>query len=306
MNMHQYIVKLKQSQFNYFQPYYKYEILTNTKVKKQLPIKVDNKYIKVFPLLKLKMFIKIEVDAKQIDKKLNYEMKITIIFQILFLIIFSIISYFLARLSLKPMQDTISHMDRFVKDLIHDLNTPITSIILNTKMLEKTIGENKQLNRINQSVNDISSLYENLDMILDEYNIKKSTVNIKKLVDSMAQTYKLMYPNIEFKIKCEDNNINSNEKALRRILDNILSNACKYSNDNNAKINIIFRENQLTIEDNGKGMEYPKKIFERSYKENEKGHGIGMHIVHRLCVALDIDITVDSVQNKGTIIVLKF
>jgi two-component system OmpR family sensor kinase len=306
MNMHQYIVKLKQSQFNYSQPHFKYEFLKNFSKRKQLPEKVDDQYIKVFPILKQKMFIKVSVDDTIIDTKLNREMRITIIFQILILIVFLIISYILARISLRPMQDTISHMDRFIKDLIHDLNTPITSISLNSKMLQKEIGDNKKLNRINQSVNDISSLYENLDMILDEQSIDKSSVNIKNLIENITQTYKLMYPNIKFNIKSEDNNISSNEKALRRIVDNILSNACKYSKDKDAKIDITFRHNHLSIKDNGKGMQYPKKIFERSYKEDEKGHGIGMHIVHRLCVALDIDITVESIQNQGTAIVLKF
>ncbi len=306
MNMHQYIVKLKQNEFNYIQDNYSYEFLSNVNVKKQLPVKVNNQYIKVFPILKHKMFVKISVDAKSIDAKLSYEMKMTIFFQFLLLMFFLIVSYILARISLRPMQDTISHMDRFLKDLIHDLNTPITSISLNTRMLEKEIGENKKLNRIKQSVNDISSLYENLDMILDEINMEISSVNIKNIIDHSVQTYKLMYPNIEFDIDCKDITINSNEKALRRILDNILSNACKYSKESDAKIEISFDGINLIIKDNGKGMSYPQKIFERSYKENEKGHGIGMHIVHRLCVALDIEISIDSIPNIGTTIKLKF
>ena len=306
MNMHQYIVKLKQSQFNYTQEHYSYEFLPNSKVRKQLPKKIDDKYTKVFPILKQKMFLKISVDAKAIDDKLSYEMKMTIFFQILILLIFLVISYILARISLRPMQDTISHMDRFIKDLIHDLNTPITSISLNIKMLQKDIGDNKKLNRIKQSVNDISSLYENLDMILDEINIQKTQINIKDIIDQTVQTYKLMYPNILFEVDCKDIQINSNTKALKRILDNILSNACKYSKEKDAKIQIVFDGTTLTIKDNGKGMNYPQKIFERSYKEDEKGHGIGMHIVHRLCVALDIDISIDSVPNHGTKISLKF
>lgn len=306
MNMHQYIVKLKQSQFNYTQEHYSYEFLPNSKVRKQLPKKIDDKYTKVFPILKQKMFLKISVDAKAIDDKLSYEMKMTIFFQILILLIFLVISYILARISLRPMQDTISHMDRFIKDLIHDLNTPITSISLNIKMLQKDIGDNKKLNRIKQSVNDISSLYENLDMILDEINIQKTQINIKDIIEQTVQTYKLMYPNILFEVDCKDIQINSNTKALKRILDNILSNACKYSKEKDAKIQIVFDGTTLTIKDNGKGMNYPQKIFERSYKEDEKGHGIGMHIVHRLCVALDIDISIDSVPNHGTKISLKF
>ena len=60
----------------------------------------------------------------------------------------------------------------------------------------------------------------------------------------------------------------------------------------------------ITIEDNGKGMKYPQKIFERSYKENQIGHGIGMHIVHRLCSELNIKIKIKSIQNVGTTVEL--
>ncbi|MEA1914626.1 MAG: HAMP domain-containing sensor histidine kinase [Campylobacterota bacterium] len=306
MSMHQYIVQLKQSKFEYTQASYDYKLIHSIPVKQQLPQKIDNSYIKTFPHKKGEQYIKVIVEASSIDSSLDEKAKITIIFQIIMLLVFMIISYILARISLCPMQDTISHMDRFIKDLIHDLNTPITSILLNTKMLQKQLGDDKKVIRINQSVNDISALYQSLDMILDEVHLEKYPLKVQKCIENIVQTYQALYPNMHFNIHCDTTTINSNEKAMKRILDNILSNACKYAKSDDPKIDIKFDGKILSIIDNGKGMHYPQKIFERSYKEDEKGHGIGMHIVHRLCMALDIDIAVDSVPNEGTSISLTF
>ncbi len=47
-----------------------------------------------------------------------------------FSIYFASISFFLSRHALKAMQEAIIKLDNFSKDLIHDLNTPVTSILL--------------------------------------------------------------------------------------------------------------------------------------------------------------------------------
>ena len=85
-------------------------------------------------------------------------------------------------------------------------------------------------------------------------------------------------------------------------LNNILSNSCKYSIDDTPTVNIEFENDILTIKDNGKGIKYPQKIFERNYKEANNGHGIGMHIVYRLCDNLSHKIKIKSEENIGTTI----
>ena len=303
MNMHQYLFKLQQSGFRYTQEGYTYKKTNNAIVKKQLPQKQNQYYIKTFSnkfTVKLESYI---VDTKL--KKLKY---FTILLQAILLIIFAIISYVLARRSLKPMMDTISHLDRFTKDLIHDLNTPITSILLNTKMLKKDADEKvlKKINRIENSAKNISSLYENIETLLDDNILIKNEFDLSALISNTIEIYKLIYPNINFIFNEKSIQIYSNQNALKRIIDNIISNGCKYSLDTNPIINIEYKNNILSIKDNGKGIIYPQKVFERSYKENEHGHGIGMHIVHRLCDKLNIKIEIISEEYNGTEVKLQF
>lgn len=301
MNMHQYIAKLKQSNFTYTKKGYSYKYIENEKVKKQLPQKKGDFYYKAFS----RNFI-VYIKSHIVDDELKNIKSFTIILQILLISFFAFISFILAKRSLKPMIDTISHLDRFTKDLIHDLNTPITSILLNTKMLKKDINEKgmKKISRIENSANNISSLYANLEMILDEKSLLKDSFDLSIIINELVETYQTIYPNIKFNIPSTSILINSNKNAMKRIIDNIISNGCKYSIEDNPTIKIGYQNNTLTIQDNGKGIKYPKKIFERSYKEADLGHGIGMHIVYRLCSELSHKIDIKSEEHKGTIVTI--
>ncbi|MCK5110062.1 MAG: HAMP domain-containing histidine kinase [Arcobacteraceae bacterium] len=301
MNMHQYLTIVKQSNFSYIQDGFSYEAVKNAKVKKQLPQKEGNVYFKAFS----NHFI-VKIDASIVDKELQEIQNFTILLQVLLILFFAIISFALARKSLKPMVDTISHLDRFVSDLVHDLNTPVTSILLNTKMLKKNASDKelKKIDRIENSAKNISSLYANLEVLLNENTLIKEKFDLSVLITNIIEIYQSLYPNIKFEFLGEPIIVISNQNAMKRIIDNIISNACKYSIDDNPTIFIGFKNNTLTIKDNGKGIKYPEKIFERSYKETESGHGIGMHIVHRLCEQLSHKINIKS--ESGTIITILF
>lgn len=307
MKMHQYVMKLKQSNFTHTQKGYSFKIVDKNNFKYKLASKSNDTYKKTFPIYKGIQFVLVSTQSYIIDDELDDIKYFTIVSQIVLLALFFLISLYLAKLSIKPMRDTISHIDRFTKDLIHDLNTPITAIQLNTKMLKKQIQDEqllKKLQRIDTSTESILSLYENLEVILKD-KLPKEKLDLYPILEEKIEICNYKHPNIKIHLEKEKMLVNTNQKALHRIIDNILFNACKYSKEDST-IEIIFNHHTLTIKDNGKGMKYPKKIFERSYSEDEQGHGIGMHIVQRLCDNLDIKIDVVSKENIGTTIALKF
>jgi signal transduction histidine kinase len=96
------------------------------------------------------------------------------------------------------------------------------------------------------------------------------------------------------------------KKFFTRIVDNLLSNASKY-NKQKGKVSVIFNERQKSLEiiDTGKGIKNPKRVFERFYKEHERGVGIGLHIVKKLCDELEIVIYLDTVLGEGTVVKLE-
>jgi two-component system, OmpR family, sensor kinase len=67
-------------------------------------------------------------------------------------------------------------------------------------------------------------------------------------------------------------------------------------------VKVVYDESSmlLNIIDSGKGIKNPKRIFERFYKEQDRGIGIGLHIVKKLCDELGIKIGVQSILESGT------
>jgi two-component system OmpR family sensor kinase len=228
-----------------------------------------------------------------------------IVVQLLLLSLFALISLLLTNSALRPMKEMIFRLDKFTKDLIHDLNTPLTTIKLNLKLLEKDAGYsgNKALKRIRKSAYEISELHQNLTVLLEEDTFLLEEIDVCRVVAELLYDYETIYPSLHFKTACSTLKSNLNETALKQILHNLFSNACRYNRDN-GHINIWHEHRTLYIQDSGIGITNPKRIFERNYSE-QRSSGIGLDIVKRLCDAMKITINVAS-SDDGTTVSLTF
>jgi len=245
-----------------------------------------------------KFILKIIYSSKKFKADLDilrYKvLKISLV--ILFIMFF--FSLYFAKYSLKPIRNAVYLLEVFLKDLIHDLNTPVTSIMLNSRLLSKK-EPSLELERIELSAKSISSLYKNLEVLKNQASRKMSEINIKDIIEQRVKILQKLYPSIKIRLKLEDMILSTSEEAISRILDNILTNACKY-NKKNGEVVITANKNQIIIEDTGIGIKNTKRVFEQYYKENERGLGLGMNIVKRLCDELKIKIKIKSEINAGT------
>lgn len=223
----------------------------------------------------------------------------TIAFVLLFFISIAFAFY-----SLKPMKEALNLLETFLKDLIHDLNTPATSILLNAKLLKKR-GDFEEVQRIELSAKTIASLYKNLEFINSNSVSRDELVSLNELVNEKIKILNKLYPKVALINKMQKLDVLSNKKGLERIIDNLLTNACKY-NKKNGFVYITTDGQTLSIEDTGIGIKDLNKVFQRYYKENDNGLGIGMSIVKNLCDMLNIDIKIQSEVDKGTLITLNF
>ena len=261
----------------------------------------DENFVMYLPYSWKGGYYKVKKSKSSFDHKLaNIKSKIISV-QLLLLILFAMLSYLLALRALRPMKEAISKLDNFSKDLIHDLNTPITSILLNMKILDakSEFKNNKPLSRIKKSVEDIGELHSNLTLLLQEDSLVVKEEDILEIVKEAVEPYKKIYTNLnieveEFKLKSI-----THKDALKQVIANLVSNACKY-NKKEGSIKIYLKERTLYIEDSGVGIKNPQSIFNRSYKEHESGHGIGLDIVKRLCDAMEMEIAVESKVGVGT------
>jgi len=225
------------------------------------------------------------------------------------LLLFSSLLFFsmaFAYYSMRPMKEALRFLEDFLKDLIHDLNTPATSILLNAKLLKRR-GDFEEIGRIELAAKTIASLYKNLEFISPNSIDKNEQVNLADITKEKVSLFEKLYPKIKIDIKYNTKEliIQSNKIAMQRILDNIISNACKY-NVKNGQVIITIEDNKIAIQDSGIGIKNVKKVFERYYKENETGLGIGLGIVKQLCDILKIRILISSEINTGTKVELLF
>jgi len=222
------------------------------------------------------------------------------------LVLFAILSFFLARNALAPLRKNIEKLDRFAKDLIHDLNTPVTSIGLNLKLLYKdpSLKDHRVLKRLQKSANDIFDLHTNLSFLLKENKYELEMIELKDMIEVLVQDYSDLYPKLNFVAINLEGRVQANALALKQILDNLLSNACKYSQDNGT-ITFTYANKCLELLDEGIGIKHPERVFERNYTEHLHTSGIGLDIVKRLCDMMKIHIQVTSSEN-GTLVRLEF
>ncbi len=240
------------------------------------------------------------------------ETKVNIIsiFFIIYLII-SFIGFYLAKLFLKPIKEERIKLNNFIKDTTHELNTPISAILMSTE--NKNLSE-KQIERVRISAKRISEIYSDLTYLFLE---NKETIkdiqehNLKDLINEQMEYFELISSKKKISLNKDIENFNYkiNKDDFIRIFNNLVSNAIKY-NKIGGTIDISLKNNELKISDSGIGIEKEKinDIYKRYYRAtNEQGgFGMGLNIVNDICSFYKIKIIVDSKINKGTTFTLTF
>lgn len=231
-------------------------------------------------------------------QKLLNAIKIMMVWQFIWLTLIAMaISLLFALYALHPLRNALLLLEEFIKDIIHDLNTPISSILINLKMME---GNSEEVERITQSAKTISMLHKNLDSYLKESKFIQEEVDLKAITQEQVNFFASMYDYLKWEVELESVILFSNKNALSRIIYNLLSNACKY-NKSEGFVKVTLKEHTLTITNSSYGIKNPKKIFNRFYKESDRGLGIGLHIVQKLVDELEIRKQLEVKENMVTI-----
>ena len=215
------------------------------------------------------------------------------------ILIMFIISILFSLYALHPLKKSLSLTNEFIKDILHDFNTPLSTVRLNARILKNKM-DNKNVERIERSVDTIVNLQNNLRTYLESKIKESEVVYVEDIILQRVDYIKGIYPHNKFEVDIKDKRLFCYKDGLVRILDNILSNACKY-NKENGEVMVSFNENYiLEVTDTGVGIKKPRKIFKRFYKETSRGLGIGLHIVKKLSNEMNIGLCVKSQINIGT------
>ncbi len=209
----------------------------------------------------------------------------------------------------------VESQDKFIKNAIHEINTPLSIIITNIDLFKLKFDNNKYLSKIEAGSKIIHNIYNDLSYLVkkDRIEYPQREVNFSQFLLFRIDFFDEVALGNHIKInhKIEDNiTINFNETQLQRICDNSLSNAIKYSYEDTT-INISLKQDKdliiLNIQNRGDTIQNSEKLFTRFYRENDSrgGFGIGLNIIKEICSNNDVNIKVTS-QNEITEFIYTF
>ncbi len=248
-------------------------------------------------------------DTSLFDKLERLKISIVIFFLVFYFII-SLIGIYLAKLFLKPIKDERNKLNNFIKDTTHELNTPISAIMMSS---ENENLSSKQIERIRYSANRLSEIYKDLTYIfLENIEVKVAEeLELSKIIKEQIDSFEPIFSRkkLKIRIELEDTLYKMNKDDFIRLFNNLFSNAIKY-NKINGDIEVILKDKKLSIKDSGIGIDKNKikDIFKRYYRATNQsgGFGLGLNIVNMICQTYKIKIEVESIENQGTTFIIYF
>lgn len=211
----------------------------------------------------------------------------------------------------------------FIANASHELRTPVTSVLGQIEVALHKSRSADEYRAVLQSVYDdtaqmatIINGFLNLTEANQGYkHIDMSCVAIDDLLFSIIEDFEQRKPsyNVSFEFITNpetDKQIQSwgNERLLYLMFANIIDNACKYSNDQRAKLKVDCQKEKIQVQvcDYGIGIAAQdlehifKPLFRGSNITQQRGHGIGLAIVKRIADLHNATIEIQSQQNIGT------
>lgn len=213
--------------------------------------------------------------------------------------------------------ELITRADHRQKDLVdyftrwaHQIKTPIAAmrLVLQAEQNEQNKELEMELFKIEQYV-EAALQYLRLEHISSDLHFK--TYDLDTIIKQAVRKYAKIFIRKKIPLHYEEVNYNvlTDEKWLLFVIEQILSNALKYTKE--GSISIYMENHQLVIEDTGVGIpsEDLPRLFEkgftgyngRMYKEST---GMGLYLVKQIIMKLSHPIAIESEVGKGTKVII--
>ena len=232
-----------------------------------------------------------------------------------------------AEIARKETEATAKVKTEFVANVTHELRTPVNGILGNTNILLENEADPKKIGLLNTISKSCSAMNELINGILDfskldagKFTLENRKFNFRNMIDYEKSTHmpKITEKGLKFFVTISPDIpefVIGDELRISQILNNLLSNACKFTNVGKISLEALMTAQEknrielfFIVLDTGIGIAKSDedKLFksfsqvDASVSRKYGGTGLGLNISKQLVDLMGGHITVDSELNKGT------
>jgi PAS domain S-box-containing protein len=221
------------------------------------------------------------------------------------------------------LQELDRKKDEFLSVASHELRTPLTTIKGYTQLLAQTVNDSTPeergtyltavLGEIDRMMGLISELLDVSRIETNRLQIHPQPIRWREFLERRAGAFRVQNParNIRFDLSVDEVIVHADPDRMRQVIDNLLSNALKYSpegSDIDVTANLEDGSILTAVIDHGIGIprdEIPQ-LFERFHRARNVssryygGLGLGLYIAKAIVEAHNGAISVESEEGKGS------
>lgn len=247
----------------------------------------------------------------------EHNLFITLVYvNILILLGGGVLSYLLARRTLRQIEDSHEAQSRFTSDVSHELRTPLAAMKaeLEVAMRDKKLSKDdmRELLESNlEEVDKLTTLSQTLLQLskLDHGKLEKETIDLGVMTSDVVQRYDKNMKRIKTKTPTKPLKITANKGSIEELLTILVDNALKYSPEKSIITIRVAREGKqalFEITNEGKGIapdDLPH-IFDRFYRADQSrsthGTGLGLSLAKKIVEMLGGELSVSSAIDQDT------
>jgi len=211
-------------------------------------------------------------------------------------------------LAKKQIEKVLASRDKFIKDSIHEINTPLAVIQANIELMRLTGQGSRHLVKIEAASKIVTNIYEDLSYFIkkDRFLVKKEVLDFTQFLAERVEYFKEAVEGANLGMSFEGSEqlfISFDATQLLRMVDNNIFNAVKYSKEGSEiKVSVFAdKKGKIIFEIVNEALYRPdmQTVFNRFYRGSDArgGFGIGLSLVHQIAVQNSVGICCAALED---------
>ncbi|MBO6621820.1 MAG: HAMP domain-containing protein [Balneola sp.] len=221
----------------------------------------------------------------------------------------------------EKLKELNEKQNQFFADITHEVRNPLHTISGSLEMIELENLSKEEKAKYHQQakrqINRITRLFEDIKTLqrydYDQSFVEKKGFDLNQVIESLVEIHRPIAKEKGITLSV-DSNLNSEVLAdadkIEQVIENLISNAVKYTNEGEIKISLTEHEKAVTVavKDSGIGIsrEHLDRLFDRFYRTDKArsrdkgGTGLGLAVAKGILKAHNSEIIVASEVGKGS------